>query len=167
VDEGEDRLAVDGHLGLVPLEAVAVEDLLVVDDDPVVHALHGAVPHRVVVGLYPRMALRVVPHMQDRLVRILWDRQAVEERARPGALLVKREVFSRPAIRIPRSVGAALCDAGEQRLSRERSVYATRAMKAISGDSTHSAISAHFSMLKVRQDDPVLVFQTYPLFPFR
>ena len=39
VDEREDRLGVDGHLRLLPLEAVAGEDLLVVQDDPVVDAV--------------------------------------------------------------------------------------------------------------------------------
>ena len=34
--EREDRLRVDGHLRLGPLERVAGEDLLVVQDDPVV-----------------------------------------------------------------------------------------------------------------------------------
>ena len=48
--EGEDRLRVDGHLRLGPGEAVAVEDLLVVDDDPVVDADHRSVPDRMVVG---------------------------------------------------------------------------------------------------------------------
>ena len=54
VDEGEDRLGVDGHLGLLPLEAVAGEDLLVVEDDPVVHALDRAVADGVVVRGDPR-----------------------------------------------------------------------------------------------------------------
>ena len=140
VDEGEDRLAVDGHLGLVPLEAVPGEDLLVVDDDPVVNAFDGAVPDGMVVGLDPGMALRVVAHVEERLVRLLRDREAVEERARSGALLVERQVAGRAAVRVARGVRAALGDAREQGLSRERPVDATRAMEAVSGNSTHLAI---------------------------
>ena len=143
VDEGEDRLAVDGHLGLVPLEAVPGEDLLVVDDDPVVNALDGAVPDGMVVGLDPRMALRVVAHVENRLIRLLRDCQAVEERARSGALLVERQVAGRDAVRIARGVRAALRDAREQGLSRERSVDATRAMEAVSGNSAHFSDFAH------------------------
>ena len=137
VDEGEDRLAVDGHVGLVPLEAVPGEDLLVVDDDPVVNAFDGAVPNGMVVGLDARMTLRVVAHVQDRLIGLLRDCEAVEERARSGALLVERQVAGRTAVRIARGVRAALRDAREQGLSRERSVDATRAMKAVSGNSAH------------------------------
>ena len=83
------------------------------------------------------MALRVVAHVQDRLIGLLRDRQAIEERAGSGALLVERQVAVRAAIRIPRRIGAALCDAREQGLSRERSVDTTRAMEAVSGNATH------------------------------
>ena len=78
--EGEDRLGVDGHLRLGPLEAVAREDLLVVQDDPVVDPDDAAVPDRVVVRLDPGMALRVVPHVHERLRRL--DAGCA---ARPGA----------------------------------------------------------------------------------
>jgi hypothetical protein len=61
----------------VSLEAVAGEDLVVVDDDPVVDALDGAVTNGVVVRLDPRMALRVVAHMQECLVRFLRNRKLV------------------------------------------------------------------------------------------
>ena len=83
------------------------------------------------------MALRVVAHVQERLVRLLRDRDAVEERAGSGALLVERQVAGRAAVRIARGVGAALRDAREQGLSRERPVDAARAMEAVSGDSAH------------------------------
>jgi hypothetical protein len=50
---------------------------------------------------------------------------------------VPREISGDAAVRIAGSVGAAFRDAREQRLSRERSIYATRAMEAISGNSAH------------------------------
>ena len=65
--EGEDRLGVDGHLRMRALEAVAGEDLLVVDDDPVVDPDDRAVPDRVVVRLDRRMALRVVANVHEHL----------------------------------------------------------------------------------------------------
>ena len=67
--EREDRLGVDGHLRLGALEAVAREDLLVVDDDPVVDPDDRAVPDRVVVRLDRGMALRVVAHVDEHLGR--------------------------------------------------------------------------------------------------
>ena len=50
--------------------AVAGEDLLVVDDDPVVDADDRAVPDRVVVGEIGRVALRVVAHVHEDLGRV-------------------------------------------------------------------------------------------------
>ena len=70
VHEREDRLRVDGHLRLLALETVPGEDLLVVEDDPVVDADHGAVPDGVVVGGDSRMALRVVAHVDESLRRL-------------------------------------------------------------------------------------------------
>ena len=70
VDEREDRLGIDRHLGLMPLEAVPREDFLVVDDDPVVDALDGSMADGMVVGRDPRMALRVVADVDQRLVRL-------------------------------------------------------------------------------------------------
>src|SRR5205085_10969568 len=68
--EREDRLGVDGHLGLGALDAVAVEDLLVVEDDPVVDADDGAVADRVVVRLDRRVALRIVADVEQGFARL-------------------------------------------------------------------------------------------------
>ena len=63
--QGEDRLGVDRHLWMGALEAVVGEDLLVVDDDPVVDPDDGAVPDRVVVRLDRGMALGVVTYVHE------------------------------------------------------------------------------------------------------
>jgi hypothetical protein len=88
LDEGEDRFGVDRHLGLVALEAVLGEDLLVVGDDPVVDPDDAAVANRVVVGGQGGVPLRVVPDVHEELGGGLWDTDEVEELTRPGALLV-------------------------------------------------------------------------------
>ena len=140
VDEGEDRLGVDGHLGLLALEAVPGEDLLVVQDDPVVHAFHRAVADGVVVGGDPGVALCVVAHVDERLGGLGGNRNPVEERARAGTLLVHRERPAVASIGIADCVCAALGDSGEQGLSRERPIDSARALQAVSGDSTHMLI---------------------------
>src|SRR5262245_17871556 len=137
VDEGEDRLGVDGHVRLVPFKVVPGEDLLVVDDDPVVDALDGAVADGVVVGGDLRVPLRVVAHVQEGLARVLRDVEAVEERARSGALFVKLEVTAVGAIGVANRVGAPLGDPCEQGLARECPVDPARVMQAVSGYSTH------------------------------
>src|SRR5512132_4600276 len=65
VGQREDRRRVDRHLRSFTLEAVPLEDLLGVDDDPVVDADYLAVTHGVVVGLDRRMALRVVAYVDE------------------------------------------------------------------------------------------------------
>ena len=90
--EREDRLGVDGHLRLGALEAVLLHQLVVVEDDPVVDADDGAVADRMVVGLDPRMALRVVADVEERLGRVRREQDLLEERAGAGALLVDLNV---------------------------------------------------------------------------
>ena len=51
----------------------------------------------IAVGLDPRMALRVVAHVQKRPSRLLRNCDAVEERAGLGALLVEGQVAGRAA----------------------------------------------------------------------
>src|SRR5205823_12138394 len=65
--EREDRLGVDGHPGLGAGAGVGGEQLVVVEDDPVVDTDDRAVSHRVVVGRDRRMALRVVAHVYEKL----------------------------------------------------------------------------------------------------
>ena len=88
--EREDRLRVDGHVRMGALEAVAGEDLLVVDDDPVVDPDDRAVPDRVVVRLDRGMALGVVADVHEHLRRRGGNVQLVEELARARAPLVHR-----------------------------------------------------------------------------
>jgi hypothetical protein len=73
VGQGENRRSVDGHLRVIALEAMHLEDLVVVDDDPVVDPDHLAVADGVVVGLDRRMPLGVVAHVDQDLGRVLWD----------------------------------------------------------------------------------------------
>jgi hypothetical protein len=117
--EGEDRLRVDGHAGLRALEAVRREDLLVVDDDPVVDADHRSVADRVVVGSQAGVALRVVAHVDEHLARAHRNCQPVDERARPASLLVHHELDVAAAIGVADGVGSALGDCGQERLSRQ------------------------------------------------
>ena len=134
--EREDRLGVDGHPRSSALEAVVGEDLLVVQDDPVVDADDRSVPDRMVVGLDHGMALGVVAHVDEHLARVLRDLDAVEELARAGALLVDVNVAA-VAIRIADCVGAALGDAGQESLSGERPIDVALGTQAVSGDSAH------------------------------
>ena len=135
--EREDSLGVHRHLRVRADEAVAQEDLLVVDDDPVVDADDGTVPDRVVVGLDRRMALRVVADVDERLRRLEGHAQLVQERARAAAALVDGDRPARAAIRVADRVRAALSDAGEQGLSRERPVDAGLGAHAVAGNTTH------------------------------
>ena len=109
----EDRLRVDGHPGLAPRAVVTGEQLVVVEDDPVVDADDGAVADRVIVGLDPRMALGVVADVDERLGDGLRDGDLVEEGARAGALLVDLEGAARGPVRITDRVGAALGDSSQ------------------------------------------------------
>ena len=76
----EDRLGVDRHLGLRPLDAVLGEDLLVVDDDPVVDPDHRAVPDRMIIGEDGGVALGVVAHVHEHVRRVSGQLDRVEER---------------------------------------------------------------------------------------
>ena len=67
--EREDRLGVDGHLRLRAGAAERGEELVVVDDDPVVDPDHRPVAHGVVVGGDRRMTLGVVADVDEQLGR--------------------------------------------------------------------------------------------------
>ena len=146
--EREDRLGVDGHLRLRPLDPVAREQLVVVGDDPVVDADDRAVPDRVVVGLDVRVALREVPDVDQRLAR----RPAGTESSSSNALapprsFVTRVGAARAAMGVADGVGAALGDAGEQRLRSERSVDGRLRIEAESGDAAHgNRVGSDFSL---------------------
>ena len=77
--EREDRFRVDGHLRLGPGAGVGGEQLVVVDDDPVVDADDRPVPDGMVVGVDRRVALRVVADVHEELVRGLRHRDALED----------------------------------------------------------------------------------------
>src|SRR6476659_7850335 len=90
-----------------------------------------------VVGLDPRMALRVVAHVDEYFVDALRQHHLLEQGAGAGPLLVDRDPTAGRYVRVPDSVGAALGDSGEQCLRRERSLDVTGRAQAVSGDSTH------------------------------
>ena len=136
--EGEDRLAVHGHLRLGAGAFEAVEDLVVVHDDPVVDPDNRPVPDRVVVRRDRRMTLRVVPDVNENLPCRGWNLEALQQVARRRSLLHHgRERLSRGAVRIPDGVCASVGDAGEQGLSRERPVDARIRAQAVAGYSAH------------------------------
>ena len=58
---------------------VPLEELVVVEDDPVVDPDDRAVPDRMVVGSDRRVALRVVAHVHEQLVGAVRHRDALEE----------------------------------------------------------------------------------------
>ena len=124
LDEGEDRLGVDRHLGLGALEAVLGKDLLVVRDDPVVDPDHAAVANGVVVGRERRVAFGVVTDVDEELVRSLGDAHEVEELARPGALLVHRNGNPVAPEGVSRGVRAAAGNGCQKRLSGQRLIDA-------------------------------------------
>ena len=136
--EREDRLRVDGHVRMGPLEAVVREDLLVVDDDPVVDPDDRAVPDRVVVRLDRGMALRVVPDVHEHLRRRRGNVQLAEQLAGPRAALVHRHRSAEATMGVPDGIGAALCNPGQERLGSERAFDARFRAEAVSGDSTHN-----------------------------
>ena len=61
----------------------------------------------------------------------------VEQLARAGAALVNRDGAARAAMRIADRVGAALGDAGQERLCCERPLDARLGAQAISRNSAH------------------------------
>ena len=133
----ENRLRVDGHLGRCAGEAVAGEDLVVVDDDPVVDPDHGPVPDGVVVRLDGRMALRVVTDVHENLRRGRRHMELVQQGGCTRATLVDPDNLIAAAIRIADCIGSPLGDPGQQRLRRERLVDAGGWIETVSGDSTH------------------------------
>ena len=136
--EGEDRLRVDGHPRLCPGARKLAEQLVVVEDDPVVDPDHRAVPDRVVVGRDRRMALRVVAHVDEQLGRVRGDLNAIEEVARRRPLLCHDRIgVTGAAVRVPDRVRATLGDPGEQRLRRQRPVDAAARGEAVTSYSTH------------------------------
>jgi hypothetical protein len=126
LDEGEDRLGVDRHLGLVALETVLGEDLLVVRDDPVVDADDPTVADGVVVGRKSGVALGVVTDVDEELGRFRRHPNEVEELARAGALLVHRHGNPVAPEGVAGGVRAAAGDGCQKRLSRKRLIDAAR-----------------------------------------
>ena len=139
--EGEDRLGVDGHARLGPLEAVSGEDLLVVQDDPVVDADNLAVPDRMVVGREARVALRVVADVHDRLASLAGDGQPVEEGAGAATLLVHGHGEAGPAVGVADRIRSTFRDRGQERLSHEGLVDPRLVIQAISRDSAQCRLS--------------------------
>ena len=120
------------------VEAVAGEDLFVVDDDPVVDPDHGAVPDRMVVRLDRRMALRVVADVHEHLA----SPPRAHAAPRGATVAPERRLWTvhrliGAAKGVADRVGAPLGDSGEQGLRRERLVDVRGGIEAISGDSTH------------------------------
>ena len=133
----EDRLGIDRHLRLGAFPAVLGEELLVVDDDPVVDPDDRTVGDRVVVGTKGQVALRVVADVDEDLGRFRRDANGVEELAGPGALLPHLERNAGSTVAVPHRVGAAFGDRGKERLRDERPVDGARCAEAVSGDSAH------------------------------
>ena len=79
--ECEDRLRVDGHPRLRPRAAERREQLVVVEDDPVVDSDDGPVPHRVVVGRDRGMAFCVVANVDEELVCVRGHLDPLEQAA--------------------------------------------------------------------------------------
>ena len=114
-----------------------LEDLLVIQDDPVVDADDLSVADRVIVGLDGGMALRVVAHMEENLHGRSRNGELRKERARARALLVHRNHVAMRPVGIADGVCAALGDAGEQSLRGQRPVDPGVGLQAISGNTTH------------------------------
>ena len=100
------------------------EQVVVVDDDPVVDPDDRAVADRVVVCLDRRVALRVVADVDQRLRRVARHEDPVEQLARAAALLADRDRSDLGAVGVPDGVGAALGDSGQERLGCERPIDA-------------------------------------------
>ena len=127
-------------LGLGPLDRVPGEDLLVVDDDPVVDPDDRAVPDRVVVGENGGVALGVVTHVHQGLGRVGGQLDRVEQCRRAGALLVNRHVRASAAVGVADRVCAALGDPREQRLGCQGAIDGGGSVEAVSGYSAHQRI---------------------------
>jgi hypothetical protein len=137
LDECEDQLGVDGHAGLGTRNAVGCEQLVVVGDRAVVDPDDRSVADRVVVRLDARVALRVVPDVQERLGRCGRDGDLLQEGAGSRSLLANGHRAGVRAIRVPDGVGAPLGDSGEQSLRGERPVDVAAGAQAVSGNSAH------------------------------
>ena len=116
------------------------EDLLVVDDDPVVDPDDGAVPDRMVVGEDGGVALGVVTHVHQGLGRVGGQLDRVEQCRGAGALLVNRHVRADATVGVTDRVCTALCDPREQRLGCKGAVDGGGSVKAVSGYSAHQRI---------------------------
>ena len=139
--EREDRLRVDGHAALRTGTRVLLEQLVVVQDDPVVDADDVAVAHGMVVGRDRGMALRVVADVEEDLRRVGRNRDPLEHLARAGALLVDgRRPLGRAPKRVTDRVGAALGDPREQRPRGQRAVDAAVGGETVTRDSAHNLI---------------------------
>ena len=136
--EREDRLRVDRHPRLGARTREVIEQLVVVEDDPVVNPDDRAVPDGMVVRLDRRMALRVVAHVDEQFGRVGGNVDALEEVARRRPLLRHDgRGVAWAAVGIPDSVGAALSDPREQRLSRQRPIDAATRRETVTGYATH------------------------------
>ena len=125
--EAEDRLGVDGHARLAARATMRCEQLVVVQDDPVVDADDRPVADRVVVRRDRRVALRVVADVDEELGRRLRDVDALEQPARRGALLRDDRIGVVGApVGVADGVGAPLGDSGHERLRRKRPQTALR-----------------------------------------
>ena len=136
VDEREDRLGVDRHLRLLARDVVPREQVVVVDDDPVVHARDPAVAHRMVVGGNGGVALRVVADVHQHLRRVRGDDDRVEELAGARLLLVHLERGA-GAVRVADRIGAPLGNPREQCLGSKRPAHARAGSEAVARDAAH------------------------------
>ena len=145
VDEGEDRLGVDRHLGLVPRDAVTNEQLVVVLDDPVVDADDAPVANGVVVRRDRRMPLRVVADVDERLTASTAGRTIVSSIALAPVCCLWTVERTVRADRVSDGVRASLGDPGQQCLSRKCSIDLRLGADAVACDSAH--VSSSLSVL--------------------
>jgi len=143
--EREDRLGIDGHVRLGALEPVRLHQLVVVEDDPVVHPDDRTVADGVVVCLDGGVALGVVADVDENLGDARGKHDVLEQRACAGRLLLDLDRAAR-AVGVPDRVCAALRDPGEERLRRQRPLDAARRAQAVSSN------SAHLSQQPLRRD---------------
>jgi hypothetical protein len=105
---------------------VSSEQLVVVEDDPVVNTDDRAVADRMIVRGDRRMPFGVVAYVDENLGRACRNPDLVQQRARSGALLVDGHGLAWAAVCVPDRVGPALGDPCEQRLRRQRSLECAR-----------------------------------------